>query len=146
MAKAKKDLVISNQDDFDQKKYDQAVGKLIRDYKKKKNIRYDELSKQIAEPFDLNADGIDNLMQNVEDAGISVVDDNGDPDPRALKATEKLSQKAIKDRDTSAPTGVKINDPVRMYLKEIGRVNLLTADQEVELALRIEKGDRKSVV
>lgn len=141
MAKAKKKLQISNQENFDQKKYDQAVGKLIRDYKKKKNIRYDELSKQIAEPFDLNADGIDNLMQNIEDAGISVVDENGDPDPRALKATEALSSKAVKDRDTSAPTGVKINDPVRMYLKEIGRVNLLTADQEVELALRIEKGD-----
>ena len=141
MAKAKKQLVISNDENFDQKKYDQAVGKLIRQYKKAKNIKYDELSEQIAAPFKLNADGLDNLMQNIEDAGISVVDDNGDPDPRALMATEKLSQKAVNDRDTSAPTGVKINDPVRMYLKEIGRVNLLTADQEVELALRIEKGD-----
>ncbi|WP_295731573.1 RNA polymerase sigma factor RpoD [uncultured Limosilactobacillus sp.] len=141
MAKAKKQLVISNDENFDQKKYDQAVGKLIRQYKKAKAIRYDELSKKLAAPFDLNADGLDNLMQNIEDAGISVVDENGDPDPRALKATEKLSQKAVNDRDTSAPTGVKINDPVRMYLKEIGRVNLLTADQEVELALRIEKGD-----
>ena len=141
MAKAKKQLVISNDENFDQKKYDQAVGKLIRQYKKAKTIQYDELSKQLAAPFDLNADGLDNLMQNIEDAGISVVDENGDPDPRALKATEKLSQKAVNDRDTSAPTGVKINDPVRMYLKEIGRVNLLTADQEVELALRIEKGD-----
>ncbi|WP_251546794.1 RNA polymerase sigma factor RpoD [Limosilactobacillus caecicola] len=141
MAKAKKQLVISNDENFDQKKYDQAVGKLIREYKKAKNIHYDELSKQIAAPFDLNADGLDNLMQNIEDAGISVVDENGDPDPRALKATEKLSQTAVNDRDTSAPTGVKINDPVRMYLKEIGRVNLLTADQEVELALRIEQGD-----
>ena len=141
MAKAKKQLVISNDKNFDQKKYDQAVGKLIRQYKKAKNIKYDELSEQIAAPFKLNADGLDNLMQNIEDAGISVVDDNGDPDPRALMATEKLSQKAVNDRDTSAPTGVKINDPVRMYLKEIGRVNLLTADQEVELALRIEKGD-----
>ena len=141
MAKAKKQLVISNDENFDQKKYDQAVGKLIRQYKKAKNIKYDELSEQIAALFKLNADGLDNLMQNIEDAGISVVDDNGDPDPRALMATEKLSQKAVNDRDTSAPTGVKINDPVRMYLKEIGRVNLLTADQEVELALRIEKGD-----
>lgn len=144
MAKSKKTLVISNDENFDQKKYDQEVGKLIRKYKKAKSIQYDELSDQIASPFQLNADGIDNLMQNIEDAGISVVDENGDPDPRALKATEKLSQKAMKDRDTSAPTGVKINDPVRMYLKEIGRVNLLTADQEVELALRIEKGDERA--
>ncbi len=140
MAKSKKkDIVISNSADFDQQEYDTAVGKLIRNYKKQKQIEYDELTTKIAKPFELNADGIDNLLQNIEDAGISVVDKNGDPDPRALKATEKLSQSAIKD--TSAPTGVKINDPVRMYLKEIGRVNLLTADEEVQLALRIEKGD-----
>ena len=140
MAKSKKkDIVISNSADFDQQEYDTAVGKLIRNYKKQKQIEYDELTTKIAKPFELNADGIDNLLQNIEDAGISVVDENGDPDPRALKATEKLSQSAIKD--TSAPTGVKINDPVRMYLKEIGRVNLLTADEEVQLALRIEKGD-----
>ena len=140
MAKSKKkDIVISNSADFDQQEYDTAVGKLIRNYKKQKQIEYDELTTKIAKPFELNADGIDNLLQNIEDDGISVVDENGDPDPRALKATEKLSQSAMKD--TSAPTGVKINDPVRMYLKEIGRVNLLTADEEVQLALRIEKGD-----
>ena len=143
MAKSKKkEIVISNSDNFDQKKYDTAVGKLIRTYKKRKHIKYDDLTELVAKPFELNADGIDNLLQNVEDSGISVVDENGDPDPRALKATEKLSQKAMKD--TSAPTGVKINDPVRMYLKEIGRVNLLSADEEVALALRIEQGDEEA--
>ena len=140
MAKSKKKhLVISNSEDFDQQEYDTAVGKLIRQYKKQKEIQYDVLTDKLAKPYELNADGIDNLLQNVEDAGISVVDANGDPDPRALKATEKLSQNVMKD--TSAPTGVKINDPVRMYLKEIGQVNLLTADEEVKLALRIEQGD-----
>ena len=112
MAKnAKKDLVISNLENFDQAAYDKAVGKLIRTYKQQKEIEYNELTDQIATPFGLNAEGMDNLMQNVEDAGISVVDENGDPDPRALRATEKLSDKAVKD--TSATTGVKINDPVR---------------------------------
>lgn len=140
MAKSsKKNRVISNLEDFNQAEYDKAVGALIRNYKKAKNIQYDELTEKIAEPFGLNADGMDALLQNVEDAGVSVVDENGGPDPRALKATEKLSFKALKD--TTAPSSIKINDPVRMYLKEIGRVNLLTADEEVALALRIEKGD-----
>lgn len=140
MAKSsKKNRVISNLEDFNQAEYDKAVGALIRNYKKVKNIQYDELTEKIAEPFGLNADGMDALLQNVEDAGVSVVDENGDPDLRALKATEKLSSKALKD--TTAPSSIKINDPVRMYLKEIGRVNLLTADEEVALALRIEKGD-----
>lgn len=140
MAKSsKKNRVISNLEDFNQAEYDKAVGALIRNYKKAKNIQYDELTEKIAEPFGLNADGMDDLLQNVEDAGVSVVDENGGPDPRALKATEKLSFKALKD--TTAPSSIKINDPVRMYLKEIGRVNLLTADEEVALALRIEKGD-----
>lgn len=140
MAKSsKKNRVISNLEDFNQAEYDKAVGALIRNYKKAKKIQYDELTEKIAEPFGLNADGMDALLQNVEDAGVSVVDENGGPDPRALKATEKLSFKALKD--TTAPSSIKINDPVRMYLKEIGRVNLLTADEEVALALRIEKGD-----
>ena len=140
MAKSsKKNRVISNLEDFNQAEYDKAVGALIRNYEKAKNIQYDELTEKIAEPFGLNADGMDALLQNVEDAGVSVVDENGDPDLRALKATEKLSSKALKD--TTAPSSIKINDPVRMYLKEIGRVNLLTADEEVALALRIEKGD-----
>lgn len=142
MAKKKKQLVISNADNFDHEKYDRAVGKLIRQFKKKKQIHYDDLDKQIVAPFELNADGIDNLMQNVEDAGISIVDDKGDPDPRALAATEKLSEKAKKD--TKAPTNVWINDPVRMYLKEIGRVSLLTADQEIAIAKRIEAGSEEA--
>ncbi|MFZ2353917.1 RNA polymerase sigma factor RpoD [Paucilactobacillus nenjiangensis] len=142
MEKKKEEKIISNLEDFDQKKYDAAVGKLIRDFKKDKEIKYDDLTDKIATPFGLVEDGMENLISNIEDAGISVVDENGDPDPRALKTEKEISSKELKD--TSAPTGIKINDPVRMYLKEIGRVNLLKADEEVKLAERIEAGDEEA--
>ncbi|WP_137602470.1 RNA polymerase sigma factor RpoD [Paucilactobacillus nenjiangensis] len=142
MEKKKEEKIISNLEDFDQKKYDAAVGKLIRDFKKDKEIKYDDLTDKIATPFGLVEDGMENLISNIEDAGISVVDENGDPDLRALKTEKEISSKELKD--TSAPTGIKINDPVRMYLKEIGRVNLLKADEEVKLAERIEAGDEEA--
>ena len=82
------------------------------------------------------------VLEQIEDDGISIVDENGEPDPRALKAAKKVTQKELKNASSSK--GVKINDPVRMYLKEIGLVPLLTADQEVQLALRIEEGDESA--
>ncbi len=81
-------------------------------------------------------------MQKIEDNGIAIVDENGEPATISLKKQKKVSKKEMSDM--SAPSGVKINDPVRMYLKEIGRVSLLTADEEVALALKIEQGDQEA--
>ncbi|WP_203663015.1 RNA polymerase sigma factor RpoD [Lacticaseibacillus sp. 53-4] len=124
------------------KKYDAAVKKVIKDYKKDKEITNEELVKQIVKPFALKSEAVDDLMQQLGDNGISIVDENGDPAEASLKKEKPVSKKALSDM--SAPTGVKINDPVRMYLKEIGRVPLLTADQEVDLALKIEQGDQEA--
>ena len=65
---------------------------------------------------------------------------NGNPLTKQLKKQEKEAEKAKKE-EMIAPPGVKINDPVRMYLKEIGRVDLLSAAEEVSLAKRIEAGE-----
>ncbi|GLB46904.1 RNA polymerase sigma factor SigA [Philodulcilactobacillus myokoensis] len=123
--------------------YKKSVNALTKKYHKIGHITYDVLNDSIAIPFKLTEKQMDKLLEKVEDAGISVVDSKGEPDPRALKAARQVSKKELKNA-SSSPTGVKVNDPVRMYLKEIGRVSLLNADQEVQLALRIEKGDKEA--
>jgi len=127
---------------FDQKAYNKTVRALIKNNKKVGHITYDDLADKVATPYTLDAKQMDKLLETISDSGISVVDAKGEPDPRAVKAQKAVSKKELKDAGTT--TGVKINDPVRMYLKEIGRVNLLTADQEVALALRIEKGEEEA--
>ncbi|MEI5839127.1 RNA polymerase sigma factor RpoD [Lacticaseibacillus rhamnosus] len=124
------------------KAYDDAVKAVIKDYKKKKQITEDDLTSKLIKPFELKSIAIDDLMQKIEDNGIAIVDENGEPATISLKKQKKVSKKEMSDM--SAPSGVKINDPVRMYLKEIGRVSLLTADEEVALALKIEQGDQEA--
>jgi Sigma-70 factor, region 1. len=116
-----------------------ATKKLIKDLKKTGKITEDDLQEKIIKPYKLKGEALNNFISELEDVGIGVVDDKGNPSKLAL-LKEKSEEKKSKKETTTAPTDIKVNDPVRMYLKEIGRVPLLNAQQEVDLALKIEKG------
>lgn len=127
----------------------QLTNKVIKEQKLLGTIFYDDLTDKVATPFALDADAMDKLIQKMEDNGISVVDADGGPTERQLKTEEKdipeeKEKKPKKVAEVTVPAGVKINDPVRMYLKEIGRVSLLTANEEKEIAIRIQAGEMEA--
>lgn len=127
------------------KDYKTALKEMISEIKflDQDTVSYVELSDKLAKPYDLDEKGMDDLIQKLEDEGIGVVDEDGNPLAKQVEKEEEVVEEAREDQ-LVAPPGVKINDPVRMYLKEIGRVDLLSADEEVELAKRILEGDQSA--
>lgn len=122
--------------------FEEARKQLIKEKKLLGQIHYDELTDRLATPYKLDADGMDKLIQEVEDQGIAVVGDDGGPTKQQMVRAEQVKPEISATTTSSAVASkIKVSDPVRMYLKEIGRVDLLSADEEVDLAKRIEDGD-----
>lgn len=88
--------------------------------------------------LDLSPSKIELIYDRLEDEAIDVLEEIDDEDETPSKGEKKS------DVDLSVPDGVNLDDPVRMYLKEIGKVDLLTAEEEVELAQRMEAGDDRA--
>lgn len=105
---------------------------LLKDGKKDGKLSYDEIGDAF-EKIQIDSDDIDELYKTFEKEGINLVD------KKDLKDDE--DEVDISKEDLSVPKGVTVDDPVRMYLKEIGKISLLTADEEVEIAKRMEAGD-----
>ncbi|MBP2024805.1 RNA polymerase sigma factor RpoD [Peptoniphilus stercorisuis] len=116
---------------------ERIINSLMRSGKKKGNLTYDEIIDALDE-IPMETDEIDSIYHDLEKSGIELLDDEK-IEKKILESKDK-EEDATKE-DLSVPKGVSVDDPVRMYLKEIGKIPLLTGDEEVSIAKRMEAGD-----
>ncbi len=125
----------------------ESINTLVEKGKKKKSLTYEDIIEELHN-FNLDSDHIEDIFEHLQSLGIEITNDP-ENDEDDLEDDEDDEDENTETKKIAAPEGVDIDDPVRMYLKEIGRVSLLTAQEEVSLAERIEAGDdeaRKQLV
>ena len=126
-------------------KFEEKLKDLLALGKKKKSIlELEEIQKSVAD-MELEPEQMEKLFEYLEANGIDVLRINDAEDDDEIEAEIAEEEEVdVEKIDLTVPDGISIEDPVRMYLKEIGKVSLLSADEEVELAKRMDEGDEEA--
>ncbi len=117
----------------------ESISALAEKGKKKKHLSYEEIVDDL-QGYNLEPDNLDDILEHLQSLGINV----GAEVENEADIEDEIEKESIETEEVTVPDGIEIDDPVRMYLKEIGRVPLLKAEQEMDLAQRIELGEEEA--